>query len=93
MKKLFSKFLNDFDLLDFPRFYDVRVKKLEPNNDALSGGAHCKLMGDGFFDTLSKRIMFKSKYGERLIDINWDKKERSFTFIAPPLNWYDKPII
>lgn len=87
MKKLFSKFLNDFDLLDFPRFYDVRVKKLEPNNDALSGGAHCKLMGDGFFDTLSKRIMFKSKYGERLIDINWDKKERSFTFIAPPLNW------
>ncbi|KAL4436169.1 hypothetical protein ABPG74_018153 [Tetrahymena malaccensis] len=69
------------------RFYDVHVSKLEPNNDALSGGARCKLMGEGFFDTLSKRIMFKSKYGERLIDINWDKKERSFTFIAPPINW------
>ena len=44
-------------------------------------------MGDGFFDTLTKKIMFKSIFGERLIDINWDKKDRSFSFIAPPITW------
>ncbi|EGR29393.1 rcc1 family hect domain protein, putative [Ichthyophthirius multifiliis] len=69
------------------RFYDIQIHKLEPNNDALSGGATSKLMGEGFFDTLTKKIMFKSIYGERLIDINWDKKERTFSFIVPPITW------
>ena len=67
-----------------------------------------KIEGTGFFDTVHKKIKFKSQYGERLvktkkkyrkndkiifflkkikIDIVWDKKDKNYTFVAPPASW------
>ena len=34
--------------------------------------------GDGFFDTSNKKIVFKTIYGERQIDILWDKKDKAY---------------
>lgn len=69
------------------RFYDIKVDNIEPNNGAYGGGLNIQINGKGFFDTINKQIMFKSVLGERIIDIEWDKKQRKYNFIQPPLNW------
>lgn len=51
------------------------------------GGASVKIIGDGFFDTTNKRVIFKTLFGERLIEIMWDKQDRFYSFVAPPLSW------
>ncbi len=37
------------------------------------GGTPVKILGEGFFDTSNKKVIFKTKFGERLIEITWDK--------------------
>lgn len=69
------------------RFYDIQVKELRPDNVMSDGGTQVQIMGDGFFDTTNKRVIFKTQYGERLIEIMWDKQDRFYTFVAPPLSW------
>ena len=31
--------------------------------------------------------MMKSSKGERLVDLIWNKNEKYYKFVAPPLNW------
>lgn len=37
------------------------------------GGSAVQVLGDGFFDTTNKKVKFKTQFGERLIEIVWDK--------------------
>ncbi|CAK72743.1 unnamed protein product (macronuclear) [Paramecium tetraurelia] len=69
------------------RFYDIQIKELQPDNVMSEGGASVKIIGDGFFDTTNKRVIFKTLFGERLIEIMWDKQDRFYSFVAPPLSW------
>ena len=61
-----------------------------PDTILTNGGDTIKINGEGFFDTSNKKVILKTKFGERLIDIQWDKKERSYSMVAPPLTWYTK---
>jgi len=40
-----------------------------PNNVTNEGGAVVKILGEGFFDTLHKKIKLESKFGDRMIDM------------------------
>ena len=51
------------------------------------GGTAVKIIGEGFFDTSNKKVIFKTKFGDRLIEIAWDKKDRCYTLVAPPITW------
>lgn len=51
------------------------------------GGTLVRLEGEGFFDTTNKKVIFRTQFGERLIEINWDKKDRCYTLSAPPITW------
>ncbi len=66
----------------------MQIGNMVPNSVTHEGGAKVIIVGNGFFDTVSKKIMFATEFGERLVDLNWDKKDRSFNFVAPPINWY-----
>ena len=33
------------------------------------GGTAVRIEGDGFFDTVNKKVIFKTDFGERLIEI------------------------
>lgn len=57
------------------------MEKIEPNCGAFEGGLNISITGKGFFDTISKQIMFKSCLGERIIDLDWDKAGKSYHFI------------
>lgn len=52
-----------------------------------SGGANAIINGEGFFDTINKKIVVETDFGKRLVDITWDKKARNYSFIAPPITW------
>lgn len=52
------------------------------------GGTAVRIEGEGFFDTVNKKVIFKTNFGERLIEIQWDKKDRCYSLVAPPLTWY-----
>lgn len=69
------------------RFYKIKVDSISPNVGAFEGGLKIKIIGNGFFDTISKQIMFRSVLGERIIDLEWDKQSKSYHFIQPPLSW------
>jgi hypothetical protein len=45
------------------RFYDVKITSIAPNNDIIQGGAKVVIAGEGFFDTLNKKIMFETHFG------------------------------
>jgi len=40
-----------------------------PDTVLTNGGTTIKITGEGFFDTTNKKIILKTKFGERLIDI------------------------
>ena len=54
---------------------------MEPSCGAFDGGLNIKIIGEGFFDTINKQIMFKSILGERIIALNWDKNLKEYNFI------------
>jgi hypothetical protein len=58
-----------------------------PNNVGKEGGAKIKIKGEGFFDTLTKKLRLNSCIGERPLDLNWEKLDKFFSFIAPPAVW------
>jgi hypothetical protein len=69
------------------RFYDIKINLIKPDNVMSEGGTQVKILGEGFFDTSNKKVIFKTKFGERLIEITWDKQERCYTLVAPPITW------
>eukprot|EP00828_Plagiopyla_frontata_P012276 TRINITY_DN16991_c0_g1_i4.p1 TRINITY_DN16991_c0_g1~~TRINITY_DN16991_c0_g1_i4.p1 ORF type:complete len:357 (-),score=85.13 TRINITY_DN16991_c0_g1_i4:22-1092(-) len=82
--------LNGQQFTGFPssfRFYNIKIKDIYPKNGTNVGGTTVKVQGEGFFDTIYKKIKFISKLGERLIDVAWDKVNKQFNFVCPPLNW------
>lgn len=69
------------------RFYDIKINAVIPDNVMSDGGTMVKIVGEGFFDTTNKKVIFRTQYGERLIEITWDKKDRCYTLSAPPITW------
>ena len=69
------------------KFYDIQIQNFSPHNSMSEGGAVIKIEGSGFFDTIHKKIKIFSEFGERLIDVSWDKAEKLFSFISPPITW------
>ncbi len=59
------------------RFYDVKVTKIHPSNSPSSGDTYVILEGRGFMDSDTKKLRFRSKFGERLVGLVWinDKKQ------------------
>lgn len=82
--------LNSQQFLGTPssfRYYDLSVEKIEPNNSAIGGSTCITIMGIGFIDSVAKKIKLQNSFGERLIDVKWDKEKRHFFFYTPPISW------
>jgi hypothetical protein len=58
-----------------------------PNNSSLGGSTMITIMGIGFIDSVAKKIKLQNSFGERLIDVKWDKEKRFFYFYTPPISW------
>jgi len=69
------------------RFYDVKVTKIQPNNSPSSGDTYVILEGRGFMDSDTKKLRFRSKFGERLVDLVWIKEKKQYSFFVPPISW------
>ena len=69
------------------RYYDIFITRMFPDNDIPQGGVRVVVQGEGFFDTLNKKIMLETETGQRVRDVTWDKKDKTFSFIIPPAAW------
>lgn len=69
------------------KYYDIQVGQMVPNNSTSQGETKVKLTVEGFIDTPSKKILFQTEFGERIIEPNWNKKDKTLSFTAPPINW------
>jgi hypothetical protein len=72
------------------RFYDIRLKCIEPPFAMSEGGAKLQLYGKGIYDSSIKKLKFVSQAddkGFREIAAEWDKKNRTLNFRLPPLIW------
>ena len=69
------------------RFYDLKVHKIHPNNSPSSGDTLVVIEGQGFMDSEYKKLRFRSKFGERLVDLTWKKDKKQYSFFVPPISW------
>lgn len=51
------------------QYVDIKVNSIKPDNVMSQGGTAVRIEGDGFFDTVNKKVIFKTDFGERLIEI------------------------
>jgi hypothetical protein len=72
---------------------DIKVNSITPDNVMSESGTTVRIEGEGFFDTTNKKVIFKTAFGERLIEITWDKQDRCYSLVAPPITWYIKYIL
>jgi len=69
------------------RFYDLKVTKIHPNNSPSTGDTLVFVEGKGFMDSDHKKLKFRSKFGERLVDLAWIKEKKQYSFFVPPISW------
>lgn len=70
------------------RYYDVELEDLEPHFSQTQGGAQINLWGRGVYDSQIKRVKFTCEEGgEREVTAEWDRKNKCYRFIIPPLSW------
>ena len=71
----------------FFRYYQVQVEKIEPDNTVRGGGTKIVISGNGFIDSLQKKIRLVNSKTERMIDVKWEKVEEYYYFFTPPISW------
>lgn len=69
------------------RFYQISVDKMEPNTSSIEGGLVMKVIGTGFFDSVTKKAKISSNLGERYSDLQWDRNAKSLNLVSNPLIW------
>jgi len=69
------------------RFYDLKVTRIHPNNSPSTGDTLVHIEGKGFMDSDHKKLRFRSKFGERLVDLAWIKEKKQYSFFVPPISW------
>ena len=69
------------------RFYDIKIEKVYPNISSVEGGLQMKIYGNGLFDSVTKKGKITSSLGERFVEIQWDRQDKSFVLGSVPLNW------
>lgn len=69
------------------RFYDIQIEKISPEISTTDGGLTMKIYGTGLFDSFTKKGKITSEFGERNIELQWERKDKSFTFSSIPLQW------
>lgn len=82
--------LNGQQFSGFPliyKFYNISFKSLDPKNSPIEGGTEIIISGEGLFDTTTKKAKIVSSFGERLLDLIWEKNEKSLLLVTTPLKW------
>jgi len=69
------------------RFYEIKIDKMEPNISSTEGGLIIKIIGQGLFDSLTKKAKITSSLGERFSDMQWDRNEKALILVSNPLLW------
>lgn len=69
------------------RFYEIKIEKMEPNISSIEGGLLIKIIGQGLFDSLTKKAKITSSLGERFSDMQWDRNEKALIMVSNPLLW------
>jgi len=69
------------------RFYEIKIEKMEPNISSTEGGLIIKIIGQGLFDSLTKKAKITSALGERFSDMQWDRNEKALIMVSNPLLW------
>lgn len=69
------------------RFYEIKIEKMEPNVSSIEGGLIMKIIGQGLFDSLTKKAKIVSALGERFSDMQWDRNEKGLIMVSNPLLW------
>lgn len=83
--------LNGQQFSGFPmiyRFYEIKDPSIEPNISSVEGGTIMKILGSGFFDSVTKKARIScSNYEDRFTDLQWDRNEKILLLVTPPLSW------
>jgi hypothetical protein len=69
------------------RFYEIKIEKMFPNVSSIQGGLVSKIIGQGLFDSLTKKAKISSSLGERFSDVQWDRAEKALNLVSNPLFW------
>ena len=69
------------------RYYDIKLKEIQPPNGPAEGGTSLRLIGEGMYDSTIKRLRFSTEHGSREVTATWDRKARSIGCVLPPLTW------
>jgi len=68
-------------------FYDVRMKRVEPEYISSEGGTNLAVIGDGLFDSSSNKIKIFTSKGQRELEAIWDSDSKTINTRIPPLTW------
>ena len=69
------------------RYYDVEVQEMVPNNGRTDEGTTLMVVGKGLYDSSAKKLRIQSAHGEREISVQWDRKDKRYICVVPPVNW------
>lgn len=69
------------------RYYDVKIREIEPAYGPSEGGSSLKLIGTGLYDSPIKRLRFKTDRGVREVTATWERKRKAIGCVVPPLTW------
>lgn len=72
------------------RFYDIQITSIIPNNGMLDGGNILKIYGSGFYDSNSKKARVSSKFGDHMLELRYEKSDKSLRLQIPPVSWIVK---
>lgn len=69
------------------RYYDIRIKEVNPPMGPSEGGTSLRLVGSGLYDSTIKRLKFTTESGNREVQATWERKHKSIGCVVPPLTW------
>ena len=73
------------------RYYDVTVTSVEPLSGSINAGTTIVIAGKGLYDSSAKKLHLKAgENGHREVVLEWDRKNKTYIGLVPPLSWLFK---
>ena len=73
------------------RYYDVTVSSVAPLSGSINAGTTVVISGRGLYDSSAKKLHLSSESGgRREVVLEWDRKNKTYIGLIPPLSWLFK---